>query len=216
MLTIGTISAAPRTAFGKRVTRKLREAGSIPVIIYGHGEPPVAVSLLEHEVEVALDHGARTLTLRLNGSEQQLLIKDVQYDHLGEAPIHLDLVRFDVHERVTVTVGVELRGVPKGVGAGGVLEQYHAEIEVECLVTDIPGTLHPFVTELELGQTLYARDIAIPQGVVLVTDENERIASVRELAAEVEAPGAEEGAAGEAAQPEVITRGKKEEEGAAD
>ena len=212
MIEIGTLKAQRRTAFGKRPTRRLREQGMIPAIIYGHGEDPVPVSLNEHDVEVALDHGARTLTLDIQGNEQQLLIKEVQYDHLDHLPIHLDLVRFDVHERVTVTVGVELRGIPKGVGEGGVLEQYRAEIDVECLVTDIPDTLHPLVTELGLDETLFARDLQLPPGVTLVTDGEERIATVRELAPEVEpeeAPGEGEEVA---ATPEVIGRGKKEEE----
>ena len=210
MLQIGTIKAAARTGFGKRRTRDLRTKGHIPASIYGHGEAPVAISMVEHEVEVALDHGARTLTINLGAGDQQLLIKEVQYDHLDQNPIHLDLLRFDANERMTVTVGIELRGVPKGLADGGVLEQHRAEIEIECLVTDIPDTLHPLVSGMGIDDTLYARDLVLPAGVTLITDPDDRIASVRELAPEVEEPA--EGEETAEAQPEVIARGKKEEE----
>jgi len=211
MREIGTIKATPRTDLGKRRTRKIREEGAIPAIIYGRAEAPVAVTLSEHDVEVALDHGARTLTLDLSGTEQELLIKEVQYDHLDHFPIHLDLLRFDAKQRMTVSVGIELRGVPKGVGVGGILEQHAAEIEVECLVTDIPDTLNPLVSEMGIGDTLFARDLVLPEGVTLVSDPDDRIATVRELAHVAEPEAAPEGEA-EAAQPEVIGRGKKEEE----
>lgn len=207
-----TLEAAPRTAFGRRPTRRLRDGGAIPVIIYGHGEEPVAVSLSAHDFGLAVGHGARTLTLRIDGQEQQLLIKEVQYDHWGDTPIHIDLVRFDAHERVTITIGVELRGVPKGVGDGGVLEQHLSDIEVECLVTDIPETLRPLVTDLGLNDTLFVKDLELPPGVKAITDGNERVAAVRELAEE---PTTEDEATegdGTDAQPEVIGREKKAED----
>lgn len=211
MLEIGTIKATARQGLGKRPTRQLREEGSIPAIIYGRGEAPVAIALSEHDVEVALDHGARTLTIDLDGGEQQLLIKEIQYDHLENLPIHLDLLRYDAKERVTVTVGIELRGEPKGVADGGILEHVQGEIEVECLVTDIPDTLHPFVNSLAIGDTLFAKDLELPPGVTLVSSGDDRIATVREPVAEVEEEEPAEGE-GEPAQPEVIGRGKKEEE----
>ncbi len=212
MLDNMTLAAEPRTAFGRRPTRRLREQGSVPVIIYGHGKDPVAASVPAHELGITLGHGARTLTLGLQGKKQQFLIKEVQYDHLGDTPIHLDLVRFDANERVTVTVGVELRGVPKGVGDGGVLEQHLGEIDIECLVTDIPDTLRPLITDLGINETLFVKDLDLPTGVRAITDGDERVATVRELAEQPESEEATEGEAGDA-QPEVIGRDKKTEEG---
>jgi len=212
MLDNMTLAAEPRTAFGRRPTRRLRDRGSVPVIIYGHGEDPLAASVPAHELGITLDHGAHTLTLDLQGKKQQFLIKEVQYDHLGDTPIHLDLVRFDANERVTVTVGVELRGVPKGVTDGGVLEQHLADIDIECLVTDIPDTLRPLVTHLGLNETLLVKDLELPPGVRLISDGDERVATVRELAEQPESGEATEGETGDA-QPEVIGREKKTEEG---
>ncbi|HNQ23129.1 MAG TPA: 50S ribosomal protein L25 [Phycisphaerae bacterium] len=206
-----TLKAEPRTPGGTRTARALREKGSLPAIIYGHHEPPEPVTLHEHEVEVAIGHGARTLQVELNGEVKQYLIKEVQYDHLGLAPIHIDLARVDMHERVRVKVAIELRGVPKGVAEGGILEQLLGEVEVECRVTDIPETLRPVVTDMELGHVLCVKDVQLPPGVVAVTPPEDRVAVVKALveAPEAAAPAVEGEAA--AAEPERIGRVRPEE-----
>ena len=207
-----TIKAEPRSTSGTRTSRALRAAGRLPGVIYGHGEAPESVSLTHHEVEVALAHGARTLQVELNGTVKPYLIKEAQYDHLATNLIHLDLARVDLHERVKVRVGIELRGIPKGIHEGGVLDQQMAQIEVECVVTEIPDTFHPVVTHLALGDSLLVKDLQLPPGVVALADPNERIATVRLLAVEVAAPVAPiEGDAAAAAEPERIGRIKKEE-----
>ena len=207
-----TLTATKRDERGTRVSRKLRAAGRLPAVIYGHGEDPEHISLGQHDVEVSLAHGARTLGVKLGGKTTQYLIKEVQYDHLDATPIHLDLARVDLDERVKVMVGIELRGVPKGVTEGGVLDQMLQEIEVECRVTDIPDTLHPFVTELLVGDALLVKDLELPPGVTPLADGEDRVAMVKALAivAEPEAEGEE---AEETQQPEMIGRVKKDDEG---
>ncbi|HUU84559.1 MAG TPA: 50S ribosomal protein L25 [Phycisphaerae bacterium] len=205
-----TLEGVRRVRVGTRHARRIRNEGKLPAIIYGHGEAPESVALSAHEVEVELQHGARVLTVKLEEKETQYLIKSVQYDHLGTTPIHLDLMRVDVHETVTVEVGIELRGTPKGVADGGVLEQHLNSLEVECLMIAIPETLRPSVMPLGIGDSLLVKDLKLPPGVKTTVSPEERVATVRLLAVEVEeeeAPAAEE-----AAQPEVIGRGKKEEE----
>lgn len=207
-----TLTAESRTSLGTRAARALRNEGRLPAIIYGHGEPPEAVSLARHDVKVALGHGARTLQVELGGEAKQYLIKDVQYDHLDHEPIHLDLTRVDVDERVTVRVGIELRGVPNGVSDGGVLDQHMADIEVECLVTEIPDTLHPVVTDLGLEGSLLVKDLELPPGVESLADPDERVATVRALMAAAEPEPAEE-VEETTEEPERIGRVRKEEEG---
>jgi len=209
---IVTLKSEPRQADGTRKARALRKEGKLPVVIYGHGEAPEAIALDQHEVEVALKHGARTLKVDVRGEAKPYLIKEVQYDHFAETPIHIDLARVDLNERVKVKVGIELRGTPKGVSEGGVLDQPMGQIEVECLVTDIPDTLHPFVSQLGLGESLYVKDLKLPEGVVALADPDDRIATVRKIveAAPVAAPV--EGEEGAVAEPERIGRIKKEEE----
>lgn len=206
-----TLKAEPRTVLGTLASRKLRAQGLLPAIIYGHGEPPESVALAKHEIEVALNRGARTLQVELNGTTQQFLIKEVQYNHMGQIPLHLDLTRVDQDESVRVKIGIELRGVPKGVGEGGMLDQHMADIEVECLVTAIPETLHPLVTHLGLNESLLVKDLELPTGVVPLADADQTVAVVRVMAtAEPEATPEE--VEEKTAEPERITRERKEQE----
>lgn len=208
---IATLKGEPRTGTGTRLTRKLRAMDRLPAIIYGHGEPPESISFSQHDVEVALGHGVRMLAVELGSTTNQYLIKEVQYDHLGATPIHLDLARVDMDERVTVRVGIELRGVPKGISAGGLLDQLLPELEISCRVADIPHTLHPLVNELDLEESLLVKDLELPPGVVAVTDPEERVATVRTLATARE-PEVTEEVEGETEEPERIGRVRKEEE----
>jgi large subunit ribosomal protein L25 len=213
-----TVKAEPRKKTGSKMSRRVRKEGRLPAIIYGHGEPPEAVTLAEHEVEVALAHGARTLDLELHGTTKPYLIKEVQYDHLATAPVHIDLARVDLTERVRVRVGIELKGTPKGASEGGIIDQHLNFIEVECVVTEIPDTLHPSVANLALGDSLYVRDLNLPSNVTPVAKPDDRVATVRlhivqELAPVAAAPAEGEAAAG--AEPERIGRVRKDEEGEA-
>jgi len=203
------LKADRRSSVGTKHARREREAGRLPAVIYGHGEDPESVSLDAHDALLELHHGARTLELDMNGKRTRYLVKAVQYDYLGTNPIHIDLMRVDLTEKVHVKVGVELRGTPAGIAEGGVLDNPTNEIEVECLVTQIPETISASVKHLGIGDTLFAKDLELSEGVVLVTDPEERIAAVRVLAEEA-AP--EEEAAEEPEQPEVIGRPQEEEE----
>jgi large subunit ribosomal protein L25 len=208
---IDILKAETRTGSGTRDARAVRANGRIPAIIYGHGEDPVAITLDKHDLVVALDHGMRALKLDVGGKQDQCLIKEVQYDHLGIAPIHLDLTRVALDEKVQVQVGVELKGTPKGVADGGALEQNLTEIEVECLLHAIPETITHLVNDLGVDDSLFAKDLPLPEGVVLLTDGDERIATVRVVAEEEPEEEVEEGEEG-GAEPERIGRVRAEDE----
>ncbi len=202
-----------RKELGTRPSRKLRDLGRLPAVIYGHGEKPEAITLDRHDVEVGLAHGVRTMKVVINGKKGQYLIKEIQYDHLDQTPIHMDLTRVNLNESVTVTVGIELRGTPKGSHEGGILDQHLAQIEVECLVSQIPQTFHPLVTELGVGDSLLVKELELPAGVKVLTDAEERICTVRAKAVAVEEE--EETPEGEeetSAEPQRIGRVRKDEE----
>lgn len=202
-----------RTKIGTRYARRARAAGQLPAIVYGHGEEPESIALPAHEVVEELHHGTRVLGVKLEGTEYRYLIKAVQYNYLGTMPIHLDLMRVNVDEVVTVQVSIELRGKPKGVSDGGVLEQHLMELEVECTVAQIPATLRPSVVRLELGASLTVGDLDLPDGVKSAAPADERVATVKLPTEEVEEEEpAEEGAT----QPEMIGRGKKDDEESAE
>lgn len=208
-----TLSVEPRSVLGTRAARALRADDRLPAVIYGHGEAVEAVSMDRHELVVALAHGVRTLNVELGGKSQQCLIKEIQYNHLGTLPIHMDLTRVDVNELVRVTVGIEPRGVPIGLSHGGILDQHLGEIEVECLVSDIPSMLRPVVTHLEVDDTLLVKDLELPTGVVAVTRGEDRVMTIHKLAAaEEEEPEAAEPEEESSEEPERIGRVRKDEE----
>jgi large subunit ribosomal protein L25 len=138
-------------------------------------------------------------------------VKEVQYDHLGIEVLHIDFARVSLDEKVEVTVSLELKGTPKGEADGGVLQQVISELEVECLVTDIPNVIRHNVSDMALNDVLHIRDLKLPPGVVALQDGDQIVASVREILEEVTEPAVAvvEGAA----EPEII--GKKKEEGEA-
>lgn len=206
-----TITATRREELGTKATRRLRKRGQLPAIVYGRGSEPAPIALPTHEIEIAVQHGGHLLQLDLDGTEQQYLIKEVQFDYLGTTPIHLDLVQVDVHEVVEVSVPIELRGTPAGISDGGALDQVMNDLGVRCRVTEIPESIRPNVASLQLGETLYVRDIKLPDGVETAVDEAEAVAVVRALAVEEEVVAEAEVAEGQA-EPEIIGKDKKEEE----
>jgi len=203
------LKAERRDKTGSRVAKSERGAGMVPAIIYGHKEEPVAVRLNYHDLALELQHHHRLVKVELDGEPSQLLVKDVQYDHLCDKIIHVDLTRVDLDERVTVTVAIQLRGTAAGAAEGGVLDTVNAEVELECLVTSIPENIRASVVELQVGQTLTAGDLELPEGSTLITAAETVIATVRVLAEEVVEEEAAEAATEE---PEVITERAKEEE----
>jgi len=204
------LKAQKREQKGTRAARQLRIKGLVPAVIYGHKQEPVSVTLNFHDLALEVQHHHRLLEVELEGKKEKLLVKDVQYDYLGDTIIHVDLARVDLDERVQVTVEVVLKGTPMGVSEGGVLDQLLTEIQLECLVTDIPEEIRANVADLKEGEHLNAGQLELPSGASLVTEADASIAIVRTKAAEVE----EEEVAEEAdtSEPEVITREKEEEE----
>src|SRR3954467_15325371 len=137
-----------RGELGSRKNKRLRDAGFVPGVIYGHKEEVVPVTLPKRELVGYLDHGAHLFSLTMDGKNENVLVKDVQYDHLGIEVLHVDFARVDLNERVEVTVPLELKGTPKGEAEGGVLQQIVSDLEVECVVTDIPGVIRHNVSEM--------------------------------------------------------------------
>lgn len=203
------IKAQPRTALGSRANKRLRGQGQVPGVIYGHKEAVVPVTLPKKELVTHLDKGAHLFELAVDGKSEQVLVKEVQYDHLGLEVLHVDFARVSLDEKVEVTVPVELKGEPKGADDGGVLQQIISELEVECVVTDIPEVIRYNVSEMKLDDVVHIKDLQLPPGVRCLQDGDLIVAQVKEVLEEVAAPVAEEGAA----EPEVIGR-KTEEEAA--
>lgn len=204
-----TLEAQRRTATGTKHARMLRQEQRVPGIIYGPKQDPVPFCVDRHDLEVELLHGQRVLSLNLEGQTHAYLIRDIQYNHLGSEFLHLDLSPINLDEKVTLKVAVELRGTPKGATEGGVLDQNLNEIEIECLASDIPTAIKASVANLDVNESLTVGDLKLPDGVACLQQAGDIVATVRVIAEEIEATETEEE---ETTAPEVITKGKADEE----
>ncbi len=209
---MAVLKISKREKLGTRQTRRLRLDNLVPAIVYGHGQENQAVSLSARDIELAVRHGEQLLKCELDGKEQNFLIKDMQYDYMGHTIIHVDLTRVNLDEQVDVTVPIVLRGVPVGVESeDGALMQQLAELNIRCVVTNIPEELRVPVSEMHTGDVLRVADLELPEGVTTGDDPELAVASVSVVVEEVEAPAEE---AAEAPEPEVI--GEKAEEESAE
>ena len=209
------LQASIREESGTRNSVALRQQGKLPAVVYGHKKESVSIALNAREFLESLHHGNRIFDVDLGGAKDTLLVKELQYDYLGDTVIHADLVRVNLSERVKVQVMIKLVGTAVGTHMGGIVEEIMNSIEVECAVSNIPEFLPVDIKGLELEKTLRAGEIALPEGFTLVTDPNAGVVGCHEskaaLAEEEEAVEGEEGVEG-AAEPEVITEKKEDED----
>ena len=216
-----TIAAEGRDARGKNEARRLRAKGSMPAVVYGGAEGATAVAVSPKELSRILNSktGHNTIfNLSLPGNAATpVMIVDWQFDPIKDSLLHADLKRIDLTKRITVKVPVVTHGDPKGVKLqGGIHEIVTREIEIECLPDEIPEQFDVNVAELVIGQNIRVSEIPLTGSMKLLSSPDAVVSHVVALRVE-EAPAAEtvEAAATPAAEPEVIKKGKKEEEAAA-
>jgi len=208
-----TIEAARRERVGSRYARRVREQGGLPAVLYGHGQAPMPISLSAHEAVRHILDGEKVFNVTLDGATETVLLKDIQYDHLGRSVIHIDLERVDLDERVTTNLSLRLKGDPVGLKtAGAILVTQTLELEVECRVSDILEHLDVDISRMEVGDVLHAGEITLPDAFELQEDPDTmvamiKISSVKEEDEETGEAGAAEGAG---AEPEVLSRAKEE------
>jgi large subunit ribosomal protein L25 len=218
-----TVSADVRASRGKNAAHRTRRAGQIPAVIYGAFKEPVSIALNPREIHkiVHSPTGYNTIfNLQIEGGENTpVMVVDHQVDPLKGTLLHADLKRIDLTKRIRVTVPVNTQGEPAGVKVqGGLLEIITRVVEIECLPDDIPEHYVIDVSELMIGQSKRASDVTLEGSVKLVSDPQSVIAHVVALRVEAEPTPAEGAVAPEAAagtaEPEVIKKGKKDEEAA--
>jgi len=224
-----TVAAEVRATRGKNEAHRTRRAGQIPAVIYGAFQDPVAVAVNPRDISKIIHSptGYNTIfNLDIVGGESTpVMVVDQQVDPIKGVLLHADFKRIDLTKRLRVSVPVLTEGEPKGVKQqGGLLEIITRAIEIECLADDIPERYVVDVTELMMGQAKRASDVQLAGSVKLVSAPEAVIAHVVALRAEEEAaatPAAEAAPATPAAgtpgaEPEVIKKGKKEEEAPAE
>jgi large subunit ribosomal protein L25 len=192
-----TIEAELRTEFGKGAARRTRRAGRVPGVVYGHGAETKHVSLPGHELMLALK--TQNALLRLDGLEGEsplALPKAVQRDPIKGFIEHVDLIAVRRGEKVTVEIAIRTTGE---IFPGGMLEQQLVQLPIEAEATNLPDGLDIDVTGMEIGTSVFAKDLALPQGSSLAIDPEALVLHV------VAAPTAEqmEGETAEAAEGET-------------
>jgi large subunit ribosomal protein L25 len=214
MAEVVKLAARPRDGRGSRKAAKLRKQGLVPGVVYGHKEAVVHVAVSAEELDRAIRvlH-ARVLDLTLDGTTQSVLIRELQWDHLGSEMVHVDFARVSKDEKVKVVIPVKLKNAPKSTG-GGVLDQPLHTLHVECLAIAIPDDITIDITNLTLGEPIHVKELAVPEGVK-VMESPEAVVVQLKLPGVEPAPvaaAAAPGVAPEAAEPEVIKKEKKAEE----
>ena len=211
-----TLEVTRRENTGKEAAKKLRREGKVPAVVYGGHRDPVAITVDRKAISELIqkgEHGIRSVfLLKMSGTDQQrhAMIKEVRIDPISRKMEHIDFVRVVMDEKVKVTVPVHLNGTAIGVKEGGLLDWQVRELHVECLPTAIPDSIEVDVSPLGAHDYYRVKDLTLPEGVRVLDDPERVVVGVTIARAEVsEATTAEVAAV---AEPEVIKKGKTEEE----
>jgi large subunit ribosomal protein L25 len=179
------ITAEPRTEFGKGGARRTRRAGNVPAVLYGHGTDPRHISLPSRDFEHALrtDGANVLLDLQLAEGSELALPKSIQRDPVRGAIEHVDLILVRRGERITVEIVLQIVG---DVVSGGLLDQSLTTLAVTAEATNIPSGIEVSVAGLEIGDSVHAGTVSLPDGVELAGDPEQVVIHI------VPAPTAEE------------------------
>ncbi|MDK2885467.1 MAG: large subunit ribosomal protein [Thermosipho sp. (in: thermotogales)] len=202
----------------KRAVRRLRKQGFVPGVVYGPDVEPLSISIKKTDLIKLLHEVTESSVIKLtvkdeNGKElfsHDVFIKNVQYDKLTDDVKHIDFYVPEKGHKMSINIPIEIVGKPIGVEKGGILEIIHHELPVETLPSAVVEKLEIDVSNLDLGQSIHVGDLKLPEGMTPEIPEDEPIVTVaapRGLEVEEEVETEEENV-----EPEVIEKGKKEEE----
>lgn len=209
-----------RETSNKHFLKSLRAGGKVPAVFYGHSEKAVSLTIGAKKFEEVMKAGGSNvlITLKIAGADKTAIVKEIQRDVITRQPIHVDFIAVSLKDMIEVSVPLHIQGIAPGVKlSGGVLEHILREIRVKCLPTDIPSAINVDVSGLEINHSLAVKDLPKIEGVEFLADPDSIIINIVAPTILEEAPAAGTEAAAAAtgpAEPEVISKGKKEEEGA--
>jgi len=203
-----TLAAEPGRKAGSRESRRLRRAGQVPAVVYGHGMSPLAVSVGARELRAALAHGAnQVITLEIGKDKHTVLARQLQRHPVRRSVSHVDFQVVRRDEVVSADVPIVVVGTATQVElARGVLEHTLSVLPVRTTPDRIPAEVQVDVSRLEVGEAIRVRDVALPEGVVADADPDEPVVTAvatraSEAASEaVDKAGEQAGAGGEGSQ----------------
>ncbi len=198
---------------------ELRLRGELPAVLYGSGQETISLIVNEKEFRKTMhtELGENIIiSLRVKGENEKthsVVVKDWQIDSVKGNLLHIDFCQISLKKEIVVDVIVETEGEAPGVKEkGGVLEHILRELEIKCLPARIPHSIIVDISHLQIGENVLVKDIVVPEGLKILNDLEQIVVNI--VAATVLEEKTEEAIAGETAEPEVISKGKKEEEGA--
>jgi large subunit ribosomal protein L25 len=212
-----TLTATPRTERGTGVARKLRQAGSVPAVIYGHGREPQSLAINTREIDKLLSQisaASTVIELTVDGTTSKTLIREIQRHPVKRNIVHVDFQQLVAGEKVTVSVPLRFHGVPEGVRvSGGILEETMHQVHLRVDPAQIPDHVDVDVTGLTIGHNLHIRDLTLPDGVTVLDEPGATVCLVAAPKAVVEETVAVEAEPGvTTAEPELIRKVKPDGE----
>jgi large subunit ribosomal protein L25 len=170
-----------RDDHGKGVARKLRAAGRVPAVFYGHGQATVPLSVDAREMFHVLHSAGGSnvlLDLIVDGKPHLAMPREVQRDHIHNKLIHVDFLAVSRTEKIAVDVPVVEVGDSIGIKEGGVVEHHLRDLHVESLPQDVPEHIEVDITNLNIGDMIHVRDVVVPAGVTILTNPDDAVLSV--------------------------------------
>lgn len=208
------IEAQKRDESGSNNARRYRRAGKVPGVFYIEGSETVHLLFDAKQLTYFLNHAHGLVDLEISGEESAVkcVLKDVQYHPVNEEPLHVDFLGVKMGEKIQLAISLVLRGTPEGVKTeGGILEQVIRELDIECLPKDIPDHLEVDVSHIEVGKSVHVSELSF-ENITILNDPTETIALVELPKAVISEMEETEEAEEEIMEPEVIGKGKQEEE----
>ncbi|MEO7082737.1 MAG: 50S ribosomal protein L25/general stress protein Ctc [Gemmatimonadaceae bacterium] len=216
-MSIATLTATVREGRGTGVARKLRQAGQVPAIIYGHGREPQSLTLVTREIDKLLTQisaASTVVELSVGGATTRTLIREIQRHPFKRHIVHVDFQELVAGERVTVNVPFRFVGVSEGVrNSGGILEEIMHVVHLKVDPSAIPDHIDVDITPLTIGHSIHIREIPLPAGVTVLDDPNATVCVCLAPKAAVETTV--EGETPPVGEPELIRKAKAEAEEAA-
>ena len=183
------LKAEPRNELGKSACRRLRRSGRIPGTVYGANKEPQSISLSHNEVLHRLDHEAfysSILTINVSTESERVVVKDLQRHPYKSEILHIDFLRIDEKQKITMRVPIHFVNEHQCVGVrtgGGMVSRIMTELEISCLPRDLPEYIDVDLINVNVGEAVHLSDIVLPEGVEIYAlqhggDNSASVASV--------------------------------------
>ena len=204
-----TLNATARTETGKGAARKIRQAGNIPSVIYGHGREPQSLTTNARETErlvKSIAVSSTVIELNIDGKTSRTLIREIQRHPFKRTILHIDFQELVVGETVSVKCPIVYVGTPDGVRLeGGILDQIMHELHIEVDPANIPNHIDVDISGVKLGKSMHVSDLQLPAGIKVLDDAGATVCIVQPPKVQDDAP------ADGAAEPELIRKPKPDD-----